>query len=160
MCSSDLRRGFETDSVLISSEVFDCTNNTVNEIVVVALDADNNEVTYSWKKNDSTDQITPLKAADGSVTLTPAQWGNNYFSRIEVRFDEMNANVSAAVGGNDHGPRVKIHGTTTWLDSQLKVQGELRSWYTYLDDNGDEQIDETMNVSSIGKDVNGTYIAG
>ena len=154
------RRGFETDSVLISSEVFDCTNNTVNEIVVVALDADNNEVTYSWKKNDSTDQITPLKAADGSVTLTPAQWGNNYFSRIEVRFDEMNANVSAAVGGNDHGPRVKIHGTTTWLDSQLKVQGELRSWYTYLDDNGDEQIDETMNVSSIGKDVNGTYIAG
>ncbi len=154
------RRGFETDWVYLSKETFDCTNNTINEIIVTALDSDNNEVTYTWKKGDGVDQITPLKAADGSVRLTPADWGKNYFSRIEVRFDEMKANVSAAPTGYGTGPRVQIHGMTTWLANQLRVQGELRSWYTYLDDDGVEQVDDTMNVSSIGKDVNGNWING
>lgn len=145
-----VRRGFETSGVTISKELFDATKRdaadpgtgTVTEIIVTALDGDDEPQTYSFKN------VAGLLDAGGNAVLTPDMWGNNYFSTIEVKFDYFKNNVT--VPGAGRGPLVRIFGTTTWLASRLAVVGTMESLY---DDPG-------MEVHSTGLDLTGAPVPG
>ena len=145
------RRGFETSHLTISPELFEATkreatdpaNGTVTEIIVTALDGDDNPQTYRFNN------VASLLAADGSLTLTPDQWGHNYFSTVEVKFDFFKDNVAAGSPAGS-GALVRIFGTTTWLASKLTVTGMLESLYG----------DPSMEVHSVGNDLTGAPVPG
>lgn len=155
--ASGERRGFETSRIVLTPELFECmtdaNGSTVNNLVLHALDENDQEKTYvfSIETNDAgdvtSDTLTPLLDATGAMVLTPDLWDNNYFTSLEFTFGYMKNNETPVANA---GARVVIYGTTTWLAHEISSVGTLESQYD----------DPTTEVHSTGTYLDGTPVAG